>query len=105
MRKRIKINLGRVSNKLKRETKKTINQYKQYQVREIESLEVGNCRRMWKEFKKLSGWNKKEDMADTMLNENKEEVCGEEAQKVWKEAFRVLGVEDTEDKKFDSRIL
>ena len=100
-RKRIKVTLGRVSNKLKRETKKAISQFKQQQVREIENLEVGNCKRMWKELKKLTKWNNKEEIPDVVVNDRKEEVKGEGVKEVWKEAFRALGLEDTEDKKFD----
>src|SRR5690348_6899602 len=56
---------------------------------------------MWKELKTLSGWTRKEEISTTVTNEKKEEVCGEGVYEVWKESFRLLGVEDSKDKRFD----
>ena len=100
-RKRIKAELARVGNKLRRITKKTINTYKRERVREIEELEVTDCKRMWRELKKLTEWSRKEEISEVMLNEKKEVVNGEGVKEVWKEAFRALGVEDEGDEKFD----
>ena len=102
-RKRYKKELSRVGNKQRRETRKAINGYKRERVREIEGLETNDCKRMWKELKKLTVWSKKDAISDVMLNEKKEEVSGEGVKEVWKEAFRVLGIEDTEDNKFDTQ--
>ena len=57
---------------------------------------------MWKELKKLSLWSKKDAVSDVMLNEKKAEVSGEGVKEVWNEAFRVLGIQDNEDNKFDT---
>ena len=57
-------------------------------MKEIEELEIDDCRRMWKELKKLSGWNHRETISDVVLNEEKQEVSGEGVKEVWKEAFR-----------------
>jgi len=56
---------------------------------------------MWKELKRLAGWTSKESISDTMFNANKQEVCGDSVLEVWSEAFRVLGVEDPHDTRFD----
>ena len=90
-----------MSRKLKRETRKAVNAFKREQVSEIESLETDDCRRMWKELKTLAGWRKKDDIPDTVRNEKNEEVTGEGVLEVWKESFRLLGVEDPKDEKFD----
>ena len=100
-RKRVKAELSRVGNKLRRLTKKAVNGYKRERVKEIEELEVGDCKRMWKELKKLTQWTRKEEGSETMMNEKKEEVGGEQVKDVWKAAFEKLGVEDVEDSKFD----
>ena len=97
----LKKELTKVSNNLKRKTRKAINQFKRDQIEEIENLQVDDCRRMWKELKKLSGWSSKEAISNTVLNERKEEVSGEGVYEVWKEAFRVLGIEDEKDSRFD----
>jgi len=101
-RKAIKKELSLVSRKLKSEARKAINEYKRNQVLEIERLQANDARRMWKELKALSGWRRKEKLEDTVLDEKREEVSGEEVIKVWREAFRKLGVEDVKDPKFDS---
>ena len=91
-----------MSNNLKRKTRKVISEFKREQVKEIEGLEVDDCRRMWKELKALSGWTSRESVSQVLLNERKEEVSSEEGVKeVWKEAFRVLGIENENDNKFD----
>ena len=97
----VKRELCRVSNLLKRRTRTAVNKYKREQVAEIEGLEPDDCRRMWKELKTLSGWTRRETTPETMLNESKEEVSGDEVKEVWKEAFRVLGIENESDEKFD----
>jgi hypothetical protein len=93
--------LSKVSRKLKRQTRKTVNTFKREQASEIESLEPEDCRRMWKELKKLARWTKKDKTPDTVRNEKNEEVSGEGILEVWKESFRLLGVEDRKDDKFD----
>ena len=100
-RKLLKEEVSKVSRKLKQCTRKAINQFKREQVKEIENLEQDDCRRMWKELKALSGWSRKEDTSNTVLDEKKQEVSGEGVFEVWKEAFRVLGVEDMKDERFD----
>ena len=52
-------------------------------------------------MKSLSGWSRKEVTPTTVWNEEKEEVRGDKAEEVWKEAFRVLGTEDMKEEKFD----
>lgn len=101
-RKRIKSELVKVGNKLKRLTNKAINAYKRERVKEIEDLEITDCKRMWKELKKLTEWSRKEEVSEVMLNEKKQEISGEGVGEVWKEAFRALGVEDGGDQKFDA---
>ena len=91
----------KVSSNLKRGNRKAVNKFKREQIEEIENLEIDDCRRMWKELKKLSGWTSKEKISETVMNERKEEVSGEGVYEVWKEAFRVLGIEDAKDDKFD----
>ena len=49
----------------------------------------------------MSGWKKKEEIASTVIDENKQEVKGEEVLKVWEKAFHELGVENMKDEKFD----
>jgi hypothetical protein len=100
-RKTLKREVSRVSTKLKRETRKVVNEFKRRQIREIENLESEDCRRMWKELKTLAGWTRKEEISTTVTNEKKEEVCGEGVYEVWKESFRLLGVEDSKDTRFD----
>jgi len=102
-RKNLKKELSRVSNCLKRASRKAINEYKREKVKEIESLEIYDCRRMWKELKGLSGWTRKEETTNTVLDEKKEEVSEEGIMRVWKEAFHLLGVEDVKDSKFDQK--
>ena len=53
---------------------------------------------MWKALKDLSGWTSRDTVSSTVLDEAKKEVEGEE---VWSESFRVLGIEDLEDGKFE----
>jgi hypothetical protein len=100
-RKTLKREVSIVSTKLKRETRKVVNEFKRRQIREIENLESEDCRRMWKELKTLAGWTRKEEISTTVTNEKKEEVCGEGVYEVWKESFRLLGVEDSKDTRFD----
>lgn len=100
-RKRLKRDLSSVSRELKKEARKVINKYKRCQVKEIEALEPDDCRRMWKELKALSGWNRKEEASDTVLDEKEHEVDGEGIMRVWKEAFQGLGIENVTDDKFD----
>ena len=99
----LKKELSRVGNQMRRLTKKAVNGYKRQRVKEIEELETNDCKRMWKELKKLTVWSRKDEISDVMLNEKKEEVCGEEVKEVWKEAFRVLGIEDIQDERFDTQ--
>jgi len=98
---RLKRELSKASNLLRRRTKKVMDEFKTKQVAEIERLEPDDCRRMWKELKTLSGWQNKEKVSDVLFNERKEEISGEGVQEVWKEAFRVLGIEDAKDERFD----
>ena len=56
---------------------------------------------MWKELKALSGWTRRAESADTVLDEKKAEVSGDGVAKIWSEAFRELGVENVNDEKFD----
>ena len=97
----MKTHLSQVSRKLKIETRKAINLFKRSQVEEIQKLEPDDARRMWKELKVLSGWNRKEEVDNTVLDEKTREISGEGVMKVWKEAFRSLGVENVKDEKFD----
>jgi len=97
----LKVEVQKVNRNLKRKIRKAINEFKRAQVREIEYLEVDDCRRMWKELKALSGWKNKDKLSETVLDEKKQEVCGEGVFEVWKESFRLLGIEDPKDKKFD----
>ena len=56
---------------------------------------------MWQELKRLAGWLRKENEILGVWNEEKREVWGEDALKVWENSFRRLGIEDIEDNKFD----
>jgi hypothetical protein len=56
---------------------------------------------MWKELKRLSGWTRKDDLSDTVFDDKKQEVCGDNVEEVWKETYRKLGTEDEKDSKFD----
>ena len=58
-------------------TTKAINDFKRVKVRQIEGLENNDCKKMWKELKKLSVWSKKDAISDVEANEKKEEVSGE----------------------------
>jgi hypothetical protein len=100
-RKALKKELSKTSNALKRESRKVINEFKRERVREIEHLEPDDCRRMWKELKRLSGWKRKEEISQIMFDEEKREVEGKEVEKVWARAFHALGVENAADTKFD----
>ena len=100
-RKNLRKEMSRVSRNLKTQTRKAVNAFKREQVAEIESLEIDDCRRMWKELKKLAGWTKRDETTDTVRNEKNEEVKGEGVLEVWKESFRLLGVEDRNDERFD----
>ena len=48
-----------------------------------------------------SGWMSKESISETVYDEKKQEVSGEKVLKAWKESFRVLGIEDPKDNRFD----
>jgi hypothetical protein len=100
-REKLKQEVVRISKRLKQQTRKTINRHKREQTEEIEGLERDDCRRMWKELKDLAGWTSKEGISETMFDEKKQEVSGEKVLEVWKEAFRVLGIEDPHDTKYD----
>jgi hypothetical protein len=97
----LKDQLKKVSKQLKQRTLKAINEFKREQVAEIERLEIDDCRRMWKELKRLSGWTRKDDLSDTVFDDKKQEVCGDNVEEVWKETYRKLGTEDEKDSKFD----
>ena len=97
----IKVKAKKVNTKLKKRIRNEINSYKREQVKEIEDLEVDDCRRLWKELKALSGWTSKDSISDTVMNEAKEEVSGEGVFEVWKESYRKLGIEDEKDPTFD----
>jgi Reverse transcriptase (RNA-dependent DNA polymerase) len=97
----IKKQVTRLNKQLKKRIREEISMWKREQVKEIEDLEVDDCRRMWKELKTLCRWNHQETVSDVVLNEEKQEVSGEEVKEVWKEAFRVLGIEDEKDARFD----
>ena len=97
----LKCEVQKLNQKLKQKVRKAINGFKREQVREIENLEVDDCRRMWKELKTLSGWTSKEKISNSLFDEKKEEVCGERVLEVWKESFKALGIEDEKDDRFD----
>ena len=78
-RKPLKAQLKKVSKQLKSRTRKAINEYKREQVTEIERLENSDCRRMWKELKNLSGWTHKDELSATVFDEQRREVCGDNA--------------------------
>ena len=48
-----------------------------------------------------SGWMSKESISETVYDEKKQEVSGETVLEAWKESFRVLGIEDPKDNRFD----
>ena len=97
----LKTQLKKVNKQLKSRTRKAINEYQREQVAEIERLESSDCRRMWKELKNLSGWTHKDELSDTVFDEQKREVCGDNVDEVWKEAYRTLGKDDENDTKFN----
>jgi len=97
----LKAQLKNVNKQLKSRTRKAINEYKREQVAEIERLENSDCRRMWKELKNLSGWTHKDELSATVFDEQRREVCGDNVDEVWKEAYRTLGKDDENDTKFN----
>lgn len=100
-RRALKAELTKVSSQLKANNRKVIHQFKRAPVAEIESLEVDDCRRMWKELKLFSGWSRKEEEPSTVLDDKKQEVSGDKIYEIWKEAFHALGIEDMKDERFD----
>ena len=87
-RKLLKAELKGVSTNLKRVTRRAITEFRREQVQEIESLEIEDCKRMWKELKSLCSWNRKVTVPGVVLNEMKEEAYGEKILDVWKRAFQ-----------------
>lgn len=79
----LKKKLSKTSRELKRESRKVINEFKRERVKEIEHLEPDDCRRMWKELKRLSGWKRKEEVSQIMFDEEKREIEGKEVEGVW----------------------
>jgi len=56
---------------------------------------------MWKELKRLSGWDSANRFPTSAVDSKGQEVTGQEVLKVWEEAYKNLGLEDFKDKKFD----
>ena len=56
---------------------------------------------MWWELKKLAGWTSREQIPETVLNEEGQEVEGDEALEAWRNAFQTLGKENMLDESFD----
>jgi len=91
-----------VNRQLQRAIRFEKDKFRQEQVREIETLNKRDCKRMWRELKKMAGWRLKEQIPESVLNKQGQEVSGDEALTVWKEEFEVLGKEDLKDDNFDA---
>ena len=49
----------------------------------------------------MAGWRSREQIPETILNEDGEEVEGDEALEAWRSAFHTLGKENMLDETFD----
>ena len=71
-------------------------------IKEIEALKNEDPRTYWKQLNGLNRTKKRSQVWESALNEECEEVFGEDIKLVWKEAYRKLGATDLDQEYFDN---
>ena len=98
---RIYNNKKNVLNKARRRIREKLKKDK---IKEIESLKSSYPGEYWKQLKAVAGRKKKKAMGQSGIDDQGNEVQGDEIKKVWKKAFEKLGKSVDEEDKFDIEV-
>ena len=95
---RIFNNKKNVLNKARRRIREKLKREK---IKEIESLKPNYPGEFWKQLKAVAGRKKKKSTGQTGIDDQGNEVRGDDIKAIWKRSFEKLGKRDDEEDKFD----